>query len=81
MSEAKNTWPGGARHAMHQSDHERWNASNYPGTRQPCAICDEPTGRCEEDPITICDIGPLCEACYEAVDMTSQNPQDSPDSY
>lgn len=59
-----NTWPGGYRHAMHQSEHESWNASHYPGTRQLCCECDEATGRCEEDAIYVDDIGPLCEACY-----------------
>lgn len=63
-----NTWPGGFRHAMHQNEHEAWNAKNYPGTRQLCARCDEPTGRCEED--TLWSGGedqiPLCEECYDA---------------
>lgn len=48
MSE-RNTWPGGYRHAMSQDAHERWNAAHYPGARQLCVRCDEPTGRCEED--------------------------------
>ena len=30
----RNTWPGGVRKALHQDEHERWNASHYPGTRQ-----------------------------------------------
>lgn len=64
-----NTWPGGYRHAMGQSEHERWNASHYPGTRQLCSKCDAPTGRCEEDSIYIYPeegdtIGPLCEGCH-----------------
>jgi len=62
-----NTWPGGIRHAMHQSDHERWNASHYPGTRQLCVECDDPTGRCEDDSIYADDdreIGPLCVECW-----------------
>ena len=60
-----NTWPKGRRHAMHQSEHERWNASHYPGTRQLCSKCDEPTGRCEDDSIYLEDgTGPLCEECY-----------------
>ena len=64
-----NTWPGCVRHAMHQSDHELWNARNYPGTRQLCAECEEPTGRCEEDSIYADDdreIGPLCVDCWRA---------------
>lgn len=60
---SENTWPGGYRHAMHQSQHEDWNASNYPGTRQLCSICDEPTGRCEEDTIWSKDERAICEEC------------------
>ena len=62
-----NTWPGGHRHAMHQHEHEKWNAGNYPGTRQLCGICDEPTGRCEDDILYLeseIEIIPLCENCY-----------------
>ena len=65
-----NTWPDGKRRALHQHEHERWNASHYPGTRQLCVECDEPTGRCEEDAIYVQiqydedETGPLCEECY-----------------
>ena len=59
-----NTWPGGQRHAMSQDDHEHWNARHYPGTRQLCILCDEPTGRCEEDELYVDDEGPLCETCW-----------------
>ena len=59
-----NTWPGGYRHAISQSDHERWNARHYPGTRQLCSRCEIPTGRCEEDTLSIEDDGPLCESCW-----------------
>ncbi|TXH49470.1 MAG: hypothetical protein E6Q97_22650 [Desulfurellales bacterium] len=59
-----NTWPGGYRHAMHQSEHERWNASHYPGTRQLCSMCDEPTGRCEDDTIWSKDEQPICAECH-----------------
>jgi len=66
-----NTWPGGVRHAMDQNEHERWNASNYPGTLQLCQLCDEPTGRCEDDSIYIesngNDIGPLCSLCVDKI--------------
>jgi hypothetical protein len=48
---------------MDPSAHEAWNASNYPGTRQMCVECDEPTGRCEEDSIFVGDMGPLCLDC------------------
>jgi len=61
-----NSWPGGYRHAMGQDEHERWNAQHYPGTRQLCSQCEEPTGRCEEDTLDVGNSGPLCEGCYEA---------------
>jgi hypothetical protein len=60
-----NTWPGGYRHAMHQNDHESWNASHYPGTRQICTQCDQPTGRCEDDTIYNDDGDPICPDCRE----------------
>ena len=59
-----NTWPGSVRHAMTQSEHEMWNASNYPGTRQLCVECEEPTGQCEEDGLWNDDGEPLCRDCY-----------------
>lgn len=62
---AQNMWPSGYRHAIDQDEHEAWNASHYPGTRQICVLCDEPTGRCEEDSICVDSVdGPLCEECY-----------------
>jgi hypothetical protein len=60
-----NTWPDGRRHAMSQSDHDKWNAKNYPGTRQLCSECGAPTGRCEDDSLFRSDIGPLCEDCWK----------------
>ena len=65
-----NTWPGGTRKALDQSEHECWNESHYPGTRQLCVDCDEPTGRCEEDSMFAEDNeshGPLCYTCYSEV--------------
>jgi hypothetical protein len=51
--------------ALHQHEHEAINAREYPGTRQLCVTCDEPTGRCEEDSIhTEEGDGPLCEECW-----------------
>ena len=62
-----NTWPNGHRHAMSQGKHEAWNTDNYPGTRQLCEECGEPTGRCEEDSMCIeypdKEVGPICEEC------------------
>jgi len=61
-----NTLPEGR--ALTQCEHESWNRSNYPGTRQICAQCDEPTGRCEEDSL-LNDAGEtVCEGCYQNVD-------------
>jgi len=65
------TWPGGTRHAMSQSAHEKWNAAQYPGTRQLCCKCEEPTGRCEDDSLYIDDEGPFCEICWE--EMASED--------
>lgn len=62
-----NTWPGGRRHAMYQSEHEAWNAGHYPGTRQLCSKCEAPTGRCEDDSLYSEDGEPLCEECYQEV--------------
>jgi len=60
-----NTWPGGKRRALSQSEHAEWNANNYPGTLQLCDTCESTTGRCEEDSIYLdSGAGPLCEDCY-----------------
>ena len=61
----ENTWPGGYQHGMYPDEHEAWNANHYPGTRQLCSICDEPTGRCSEDSMWSEDHEPLCEECYK----------------
>jgi hypothetical protein len=51
--------------ARHQHEHEAINAHEYPGTRQLCATCNEPTERCEEDAIYTGEgNGPLCVACW-----------------
>lgn len=62
-----NTWPGGHRHAMDQSEHEKWNATHYPGTRQLCDRCGAATGRCEEDSLrpTLHEV--VCEDCYNMI--------------
>lgn len=62
-----NTWPGGKRRALTQDEHEAWNATHYPGTRQICIRCGVPTGRCEEDQLSDDDGLPYCEACYEEI--------------
>ena len=60
-----NTWSSG-KHTMYQSEHKAWNANHYPGTRQLCTECAQPTDRCEEDSLYANnnEIGPLCEECY-----------------
>lgn len=58
-----NTWPNGMRCAVDQARHREWNATHYPGTRQLCSVCDEPTGRCEDDSITNSDCDAICETC------------------
>ena len=60
----ENTWPNGLRKAMDQSEHERWNSYNYPGTRQLCELCGEHTERCEEDAIYL-DDKTVCIECYK----------------
>lgn len=68
-----NTWPGGQRHAMTQSEHESWNARVFPGTRQLCEECGEPTGRCEDDSLYADEdgeIGPLCEECWHTANKS-----------
>jgi len=59
-----NTWPGGKRHPISQSEHEAWNRKHYPGTRQLCHRCGEPTGRCEDDSLLDDDGNALCEECW-----------------
>jgi len=49
---------------MTQAEHENYNSSHYPGTRQLCSLCGEPTGRCEDDTIWSNDDEPICVECY-----------------
>lgn len=66
----ENTWPRGVRHAMTQDEHRAWNATYYPGTRQLCSRCGEPTGRCEEDQIIdSASREPVCEECAYELDL------------
>ena len=57
--------------ARSQSEHRRINAREYPGTRQLCSVCNEPTDRCEEDALYLdADVensGPLCMTCYHTL--------------
>lgn len=52
------------RKAKSQAEHAEINAKEYPGTRQICASCGEPTGRCEEDSLYRGYEGPFCFGCY-----------------
>jgi hypothetical protein len=55
--------------ARSQAEHRFINAREYPGTRQLCVKCQEPTDRCEEDARYADDgTGPLCEACDHAME-------------
>lgn len=51
--------------ALDQDTHARINAQHYPGTRQLCITCEEPTGRCEDDSLYFDDHGPLCRECID----------------
>ncbi len=53
------------RKSMTQSQHERYNRKHYPGTRQMCAECDEPTGRTVEDGLTNKKGQWVCPECYK----------------
>lgn len=62
-----NTWPGGKRKALSQTEHAKWNANNYPGTRQICTNCGEPTELCEEDGFFNDKGEPFCDnICMQA---------------
>lgn len=64
MDDEREGWWKGK--ALDQSTHERINRKYYPGTRQLCARCGEPTGRCEDDTITLDDgTEPACPNCRE----------------
>ena len=62
--------------AISQDEHAKINAREYPGTRQLCSKCDDPTGRCEEDSMTDKDGNILCESCYSSIEITWTNCMD-----
>ena len=65
----------GKRRAFTQSEHESINAGAYPGTRQLCSQCEQPTERCEDDSIYLDDgTGPLCPECYLSSDEYKSQP-------
>lgn len=52
--------------AITQVEHAAINAREYPGTRQLCVKCGEPTERCEEDEIRSENGGgPFCVECWK----------------
>jgi len=60
---------GGMMKPLLQIEHAAINAIEYPGTRQICVVCEQPTERCEEDAIyTDAGHGPLCLDCYHKTD-------------
>jgi len=65
--EVMNTWPGGRRRSLEQCEHEDWNNSNYPGTRQICFRCEAPTGYCEEDGYSDEDGNDYCFNCFKVI--------------
>jgi NAD-dependent dihydropyrimidine dehydrogenase PreA subunit len=59
-------YPGRRRGAISQDEHEKINERHYPGTRQICIYCGQPTERCEEDEIrNESGDGPLCVECFD----------------
>lgn len=51
---------------MLPSEHNAWNRTHYPGTRQMCEVCGGETERCEDDALFDEDEnGPMCESCYD----------------
>lgn len=53
--------------ALGQDTHRTINARHYPGTRELCVSCGEPTGRAgkgEDSLYADDDEGPFCENCY-----------------
>ena len=55
--------------ALTPAEHDRINAQSYPGTREMCLVCDEPTGNAGKGDGSLycpdCEKGPYCWVCYE----------------
>lgn len=67
VSKAYDDWRRTHRH-LDQSTHALINARYFPGTRELCCSCGEPTGRAgagEDSLFNERDEGPFCEACWE----------------
>jgi len=66
--------------ARSQSEHEAINRREYPGTRQLCERCGEPTERCEEDAIYAdSGEGPLCVGCYDTANTSGEGRKPAPE--
>lgn len=68
--------------ALTQAEHNAINAREYPGTREMCRECDQPTGNagkgdgslyCPDDD---CGLGPFCWGCYDIHCPYSESSED-----
>lgn len=65
--------------ARTQAEHAAINAREYPGTRQLCDSCGEPTERCEEDAIyDTGGSGPYCLKCWHSHPEGAETVNDEP---
>lgn len=61
--------------ARSQAEHAQINVREFPGTRQLCVKCGEPTERCEEDALYANNgDGPFCQDCCTQVDAALAKP-------
>ena len=49
-----------------QKEHQIINSREYPGTRQLCVLCGEPTEKCEEDGYYDDEGNSYCEQCFHS---------------
>ncbi len=49
---------------LYQFQHDKINAVQFPGTRQICSVCGEPTDKCEEDGYFDSTGYAYCEGCF-----------------
>ena len=55
--------------ARSQAEHQHINADSYPGTREICINCGDPTGKAGkgDDSLYLYDEGPYCQDCYDQI--------------
>ena len=55
--------------ARSQAEHQHINADSYPGTREICINCGDPTGKAgkDDDSLYLYDEGPYCQDCYDQI--------------